>query len=158
MDDGWREGPLPPAEVRRALSAALGGLEWATTDVAHALKAFDLIFPELIEYRGGWFRASRFDEANVDAWFKEFNGDVAGVERMINHLDVLEDDPRGPDSGEYETEWSNALGEVLAYTWPLWAKEMYGIDVQSGVAFVEEATDEGPDPQTVTFWTVKKPG
>ena len=154
MSRDWREGPLVAADVRSALSAALQQLEFADMPVAHALRSYDLIFPLLTHYRGGWFRTSRFEAANVDTWFRELEGDVAAVERMINHLDVLQDDPRGPDSGEYETEWSNALGEVLAFVWPIWARAMYGIEVQCGVAFGDTAPDDGPDPETVTFWTV----
>ena len=122
-------------------------------EASHALLAYDLIFPELRQYRGGWFRASRFTEENADAWFASMDGDIQRVEGMINHLDVFQDYP-GVD-GEYNVADANALAEVIAFAWPLWAKQMYDIEIECRVYFIDGTDGEEPEADTVTFWTAK---
>lgn len=118
-------------------------------DADHALLAYDLIFPELLNYRGGWFRASRFDVKNVDAWFEKFEGDVQKVESMLNHLDVFQDYPGKYD--DYKIVEANALAEVLMFAWPMWTKQMYGIDINCRV-YYSDTEGEEPEAATVTFW------
>jgi hypothetical protein len=121
-------------------------------EATHALLAYDLIFPELVNYRGGWFRASRFTQGNADVWFAHIGDDVQAVESMINHLDVFEDYPGRDESGGVSE--ASALADVLAYAWPRWARERYGIEIECRVYFSEEEGGE-PEAATVTFWSVK---
>ena len=155
MAETWREGALAPADIRKVLTEATKARSYPDSDVAHALLAYDLILPELIQYRHGWFRASRFDAGNADLWFDKLEGDVSAVERMINHLDVLQDYPGGRDDGEDLAEQANALAEVVVYAWPRWAMAMYGIEIQCGVSFDEGEECTNPDAQTLTFWSVR---
>lgn len=127
-------------------------LPYPQTPMDHALCSFDLIFPELVQYRSGWFRADRFDASNADQWFEQFDGDVSAVERMVNHLDVGQDDPQFGPSGEYDTAHTFAFAKVLEFVWPLWAKAAYGVDIEIGVYLAGDERDP-PDPETISFWS-----
>ena len=67
------DGSSPIAGVSAALRKAISGLPFPQDEAGYALHAYDLVFPELTQYRGGVFRIERFDAANVDTWFGEMN-------------------------------------------------------------------------------------
>ena len=145
------DGSSPIAGVSAALRKAISGLPFPQDEAGYALHAYDLVFPELTQYRGGVFRIERFDAANVDTWFGEMNGDVQSVEAMVNHHDIFEDYPKR--NGIYEVAEANALAEVLTFAWSLWARQMYGIEVECRTYFEDMDDGDGPEAVTVTFWS-----
>ena len=139
-----------PKVLQSAFSEIEGFLraqDWKDHDVGSALTAYRLLFPTLVNYRGGWFRADRFSPHNADEWFAQPEATVAGVEFMVNHIDLLEDDPRGDDAPD---EAANALAAALAFAWPVWFKAFYGIDVEIRVHMHD---DESTCARTISFFT-----
>jgi hypothetical protein len=110
----------------------------ASGEAEQAVRAFALLFPGMLQYRGGWFRADRFAESYAEQWFAQPGATLQGVEGMMNHLDVLEDYPGGDESTSIEV--ANALAQSLAYSWPRWVRARYGVDM---VSTVYAQQDEG---------------
>ncbi len=135
------ETDIPPKALSDALLAAEQTLERdlpARGEAEDALRAIALLFPSMVQYRGGWFRADRFVESYAEQWFAQPGATLQGVEGMMNHLDVLEDYPAGGEGTSIEV--ANALAQALAYSWPRWVKARYGVDM---ISTVYAQRDEG---------------
>lgn len=146
-DSHFRDGAGTPELVTAALKEVVQRpLSAHASQAEHALRAFDLIYPELVAYRGGWFLKRRFHAEAADLWFESLGGRLHRVERMLNHVDLLQDYPQGSENEADASSQARALAEVLAYSWPRWAKEAYGVDITCRVCF-----DSGGEPATVTF-------
>lgn len=119
--------------------------------LAKAVAAGRLIWPEFVEYRGGVFLISRFAEANVDQWWLSLDGELSGIEMMVNHTHLWEIFAV-PTEGFSEEE-ERALLELASVMQQSWAAAL-------SLAFpnreFEVFMDDGPDEYgpTVTFCTV----
>jgi hypothetical protein len=89
-----------------------------------------LLCPDLVAYRGGIFLADRFSEANVDEWMDMPGLGTRDVERLVNHLHLVEDVL--PRTQSEELACIRVLADMIAFSWPVWAYRTYGwrIDVE----------------------------
>lgn len=109
---------------------------------ATVLHGYRKLFPELVEYRGGWFRADSSRDI-IDQWFAHPDASVAAVERVCSHVHVLEDNlfgdaQDGVASGQ-SPEVALALAQALAFSWKAWARARYGLTLQT---FIEPNEDD----------------
>jgi hypothetical protein len=86
----------------------------SSVSVAEAFSVATLIWPRFVEYKECVFLDFAFDEAGVDAWIKECNGDCKSVEAMVNHIHLWD---YFAANSEIENE---ALGEVVARMAEAW--------------------------------------
>jgi hypothetical protein len=88
-------------EQERALVAELpvwnGGKgisldDWAncTATPEQLIGASRILWPEFIEYDGCVFDAARFGAPNYEAWFKSTKGNRGAIERVVNHVHIVD--------------------------------------------------------------------
>lgn len=134
--DAWRQSFDPAPDSLSYLSEHL-------TLTAAVLFA-DLMLPDLVEVRGCVLRRAAYDPAVFDEWWATEKGQVAAIERVINHLhlwDVFEPTDAGEEAA---LSW---LAGRIAESW-----QRHGASLFPDHRFVAEVTDEyGP---TVTFSTL----
>ncbi|MCR6658192.1 MAG: hypothetical protein NVV72_02170 [Asticcacaulis sp.] len=111
-----------------------------------ALAHQQLSCPVLVNYRGGWFLAERFDPESADRWFEQDKASVASVEAMLNHIHLQNytfGDGR-PDMLYMTEQEAMACGHRLAYQWKNWARDIYNLSIK---VFLIKNSDENPDIQ-----------
>lgn len=104
-----------------------------------------LLAPPTVEYRGAVLLAFSFDRAPVDAWFLRLDGDVAKVERVVNHMHVWDILP----TNDFDEDEAVRLVEPVAWFWRSALKSAY--PDRRFVVDVERDADYGPE---LTFYTV----
>ncbi|MBO3095876.1 hypothetical protein [Cellulomonas dongxiuzhuiae] len=103
-----------------------------------------LLDPPLVEHRGAVFLGFAFDAAVVDEWFLRLAGDVAGVERIVNHLHVWE---ILPTNAFDEDEAKRLVGPIAQF----WRSALQArFPDRRFVVETECDADYGPE---VTFYT-----
>ncbi|QGQ20592.1 hypothetical protein GC089_17110 [Cellulomonas sp. JZ18] len=102
-----------------------------------------LLAPPFVEHRGAVLRGFRTDLAVVDDWFDRL-GDVAAVEKVVNHVHVWDLLPsRGFDAREAEL-----LVEPMAWFWHAALDRAF-----PGRRFVVDAVRDGDYGPELTFFT-----
>jgi hypothetical protein len=114
----------------------------------HVVAAAWLFCPETVEYRDCVFLKERFDDANVDIWFGQLEGDQADVEAMVNQTklyDVFSNSDLEGHDDDLEG-LALAVGEcwqgILAARYP-----------ERGVTVEVSSEQDGAYGPTITFWT-----
>ena len=65
----------------------VGDYLWNEIDAESAIVLAKLFLPDTLEYEGGIFLTEQFHPKSLtSAWIAELKGDVAAVERVINHV------------------------------------------------------------------------
>ena len=139
-------------ELERLLLEGTSSDEWQSRHLMSAevtpfmaLEALKLLCPELVAYRGGWFRKDAFTEETADAFIAKAEGGagLAAAEYVINHLHL---DAYLLGQTDPEPATARALGEAIAYGWRNWARDRYGLTVHTHV-------DEGSFGYEVWFYS-----
>jgi hypothetical protein len=65
---------------------------WASGSVTPEglIAASRVLWPELVEHEGCVFRAEQFSVPNYEAWLKSTQGNRGAVERVVNHVHILD--------------------------------------------------------------------
>lgn len=96
-----------------------------------AVETLSLMFPALVNYRGGWFRADSFKAEYADGFFEQTGGNLASVEYVVNHLHI--DEMLFGQSKPVSPEEARAICEMLAYGWKSWARDRYGVAIRTSI-------------------------
>jgi hypothetical protein len=107
-----------------------------------------LFCPETVEYRGCIFLAERFDEGNVDTWFRQLDGIASEVEAMVNQTKLFDlfSNADLDQSGQDLDQLALAIGEC-------W-QGVLSVRYQDRDITVEVSDNEdGSYGPTVTFWS-----
>lgn len=124
-------------------TSALGYLQ-STTTIVQALALTELMFPRLVQYRGGIFLEAHFDPKNVDHWMAQPNTTLGAVEAVVNHIHLGIDQFQGTPKAHLPLV--RRFAERLVIVWPGWAKQTYGWDIEVDI----HATD---DDLEITLFT-----
>ncbi len=54
----------------------------------------EILWPRVVKVRGCTLLEGGFTAASLDTWFEKFDGDVAAVKRMVNHVHLYDLFPR----------------------------------------------------------------
>lgn len=131
----WQREFVPEPDERGYLSTHVS--------LTSAVLFSELMVPRFIRVRGCVIDSSRYDADNFEHWWSHEGGNIAAVERMINHFhlwDVFE--PEGTE----EERALEVLADRMARSWELHAKQQFP-DLVFDVAVTD---DYGP---TITLWT-----
>lgn len=104
-----------------------------------------IFFPEIVEFRGGYFLADRISEETYKTWLKTLNGNIPEVEKVLNHVHVY--DLFGY-SEEIDEDVFLEIGQQMALSWKMHLKHRF--PSRSFVVHFNDGSDDyGP---TVTFY------
>jgi hypothetical protein len=113
-------------------------------EIHHWLLVGRLVWPMLVEYRGGIFVDIQFDRETVDEWLADDRARHE-VERFVNHLHIW-DLVGDPDVEQYDPR-CREIADLLAKSWQCRAdREFPDIDVEAET----EETSYGP---AVYLWS-----
>ena len=99
-------------------------------------ETLNLMYPTLVNYRGGWFRKEAFAAEHADGFFIQTGGNLAAVEYVVNHLHV--DEMLFGQKVPMSLEMARAICEMLAFGWRNWAREKYGIAIRTSIICNED--------------------
>lgn len=135
----WAQGFTPEPRPWDFLSNVSGA--------SATIMATSLIYPRFLQVEGCTILEEQYDKQSFRTWFEHFNGDVANVERMINHLHLW--DLFKPSKEEISDDIMRAFGSTLEITWALAAEAQFpGRNMQG--SFDWEEVDYGP---TITVFS-----
>ncbi len=106
-----------------------------TTPLA-GFETLSMMCPELVSYRGGWFRKVAFAPENADGFFVQTGGNLAAVEYVINHLHV--DEVLFGQTDPIPLDVARAICELLAFGWRNWARDRYGVAIRTSIICEED--------------------
>jgi len=125
----WREEFQPPPDGNAYLAEHLS--------VTAATLFAELMSPDLVLVQGCVILGARYTPDNFEQWWSSEEGNVASIERALNHLhlwDIFE------PAGAVEERAVEALAVRIARSWKLHAERQF-----PDRKFVAEVTDEyGP--------------
>ncbi|WP_447754790.1 hypothetical protein [Pseudomonas nicosulfuronedens] len=105
-----------------------------------------ILFPDFIEEKNAIILARNFDAASFDVWFSQLDGDVAEVERILNHTHVYDIFSGCPD--DVEELVFEQLSEAIAVSWRLILRDKF----PSKDFIVEATSSEQQYGPIVTFF------
>jgi hypothetical protein len=108
-----------------------------------------LFYPEFIEYEGGVFFLHQFTKGFFHDWKAQLLGNIAAVERVMNHVHLAQDLKYCVD--ELGTQNLIYFGQILLVTWKAALEDSFpgrSFKVEGNV----EEFDEGPPEFIITFW------
>jgi hypothetical protein len=105
--------------------------------VVQALAIAELMFPKIVQYRGGVFLEAHFEDKNVDEWLLQPGLDLRAVEAVVNHIHLARD--QFHETPSEHMPLVRRLADILSESWPAWIKKTYGLDVEVSAS---EADDD----------------
>ena len=98
-----------------------------------AFETLKLMCPELIQYRGCWFRADQFVAEYADGFLAAEGATISSTELVVNHLHVGE--YLFGQSGPIPDEIAKAICQMLAFGWRNWARDRYGLSIVTSIVW-----------------------
>lgn len=98
-----------------------------------AFETLKLMCPELVTYRGCWFRADQFVAEYADGFLAAEGATVSSTEFVVNHLHV--DEMLFGQSEPMPDEIAKAICQMLAFGWRNWARDKYGLPIVTSVVW-----------------------
>ncbi len=83
-----------------------------------------LFWPDFVEVEGCVLLEEQYDETSFRTWQREFEGDCARVEAMMNHVHVYDLFPEVP-ADHLDAQLFERLGRLLVQTWTHALKEAF---------------------------------
>lgn len=68
----------------------LSGYAYHNLNASLAIAVGQLLWPDLIEHRGGVFIADAFSQTVFESWNLQLNGDLMEIERAMNHVHLCD--------------------------------------------------------------------
>ena len=102
-----------------------------------AFETLRLMCPELVNYRGCWFRADQFLPENADGFLAAEGATNSSTEFVVNHLHV--DENLFGQSEPMPDEIALAICQMLAFGWRNWARDRYGLPIVTSIVWNDGA-------------------
>lgn len=101
-----------------------------------AFETLKLMCPELVHYRGCWFRADAFVPKYADGFLAAEGATISSTEFVVNHLHV--DHYLFGQQEPMPDDIAKAICQMLAFGWRNWARDQYGLPIVTSVVWNED--------------------
>jgi hypothetical protein len=120
----------------------------AQADVEVVGAAATMFWPTVIAYEGCVILQERFSKPYFAQWREHFHGDIAAIERMMNHVHLIDHFVNSYDSESLGT--LDFLGQIMARCWRCALQEQIP-NRRFEVEYTANAEGNGP---TITFFQI----
>lgn len=100
----------------------LSGYVYHNLSASLAIAVGKLLWPDLVNYRGGVFIADAFSQTVFDSWSSQLGGDLMEIERAVNHVHLCDLADSFKTLGTQNLEY---LAAIISNCWHCRLKQAY---------------------------------